>query len=110
MIEALGGIVWQKTPSVHRNDIIKDGAAWYVTGEERVEIDGTDGWRHTVRSLYLQEGGVWNLIAHYFPTQEVAQKALEEAVKDVKSPGANEISAFELAFREAEAKKKRRRK
>lgn len=109
-IEVHGGIAWEKVPAVKRNDMIKDGDAWYAFGVERVETPGTAGWRATQGQRYLQEDGTWDKKVRYFPTEEAAKEILDKALRHIKSPDANEISAFELALRAAREAKERKKK
>lgn len=107
IIQVLGGIAWQEAPRVRRHGMIKEGNSWYVSGVERVETEGTAGWRHGERYTYLQEDGSWGRKVHYFPTEDAAKSALETAIGTTKSSSAQEPSAFELAMRAAEEKKKK---
>ena len=112
MIEILGEIVWQEAPTVSRNSLTeREGNAWYVSGVERVEIEGTGGWRHGERNLYLQEDGSWAPKSPlYFPTEKAAQEKMLKTLgkENIKTPDANEISAFELALQDARSKKRKK--
>jgi len=105
-IQVLGGIAWQRAPAARQNTMIKEGDAWYVSGVERVETEGTAGWRHLELDLFLQGDSSWGRKAQYFPTEEAAQNALEKAIGTTAVPSTHEPTAFELAMQKAQDAKK----
>lgn len=75
MIQVLHGITWQRPPSIQQYQE-KAGENWYVLGVQRVETPGTAGWRHSAKTVYLQEDGTWGSQAHYFSSCEAAETTL----------------------------------
>jgi hypothetical protein len=109
MIEVLGGIAWHQVPAVDRYET-KEGDAWYAAGVERVEAEGTKGWRHGERRVFLQENATWGKAIHNFPTEDAARSALQKAMGDSKPSGADDLSPFAQLLRAAQEAKERKKK
>ena len=101
MVEFSGGITWQNHPTVKQSTSKTEGANWYISGVERVELLSTNGWRHKERTIYLQEAGCWHTSTHYFETEEIARNALCNALGKTQT---EPVSAFALAMQKAKAK------
>ncbi|MBI4065890.1 hypothetical protein HY412_01725 [Candidatus Kaiserbacteria bacterium] len=98
MIKVIGGVTWQKAPSVQQYTN-KTGDNWYVSGTQRLETPGTAGWRHIEKAVYLQEDGSWGKGVYYFPSKEAADAVLKKALGEASEP--SPTSAFAAALQKA---------
>ena len=64
-------------------------------------IDRIAHWHNSERTLYLQGNGAWEQVTFYFPKEESAQNALDEALSVAEMPSADQITNLELALHPA---------